>query len=340
MAETARPEDGLEAIVERLRAAVRRRFGNAAYVENADVATLGGSNRTLLFDLVEGKTRRRRLVFRQETYSFDYSPFIAPHKQYRLLEVAFAHGVPVPEPVFELMPEDELGRGYVVTCVEGETLPKRVLTDPAFAVARACYAAQAGRILATLHAIDTAEVAVLEDVPDSHDPLATQVAHYDHYGEPHPAIEFAFRWLGQRRPPATARVFLHGDFRTGNMIVGPDGIRAVLDWECAHLGQPEEDFGWFCTRSWRFGQVDRPAGGCGTREELYAAYEAAGGRRVDREAARWWEIFGLVKWALFNVMQIYGHVSGRRRSPAFAACGRNTCLIEYDLLMTIAGRYD
>ena len=326
-------------IVARLRSAVQRRFGTAADIDDIDVATLGGSNRTLLFDLVDGG-RRRRLVFRQETYSFEYSPFIAPHKQYRLLEVAFAHQVPVPEPVFELDEEDGLGRGYVVGFVAGETLPKRLLSDPAFATARARYVEQAGAILARLHGIPTAEVATLDEVADSRDPLAAQISHYDHYGEPHPALEFAFRWLERHRPQTGARVFLHGDFRNGNMIVGHDGIRALLDWECAHLGAPEEDFGWFCTRSWRFGNVEQPAGGFGSREALYAAYEAAGGRAVDRAAARWWEIFGLVKWSLFNVMQIYGHVSGERRSPAFAACGRNTCLIEYDLLMTIAGKFD
>ena len=40
-----------------------------------------------------------------------------------------------------------------------------------------------------------------------------------------------------------------------------------------------------------------------------------------------------------NVMQAHGHVFGARRSPAFAACGRNTSTIEYDLLMTMRGDY-
>ena len=38
-------------------------------------------------------------------------------------------------------------------------------------------------------------------------------------------------------------------------------------------------------------------------------------------------------------LQALGHVNGRR-SPAYAACGRNTAMIEYDLLMTLAGTYD
>ena len=43
--------------------------------------------------------------------------------------------------------------------------------------------------------------------------------------------------------------------------------------------------------------------------------------------------------ALQNIMQVHGHWSGERRSPAFAACGRNTCLIEYEMLMSLLGHY-
>lgn len=59
-------EDDLDTILERLTAALRRRFGASAGIDAVDVATLGGSNRTVLFDLVDGASRRR-LVLRQET---------------------------------------------------------------------------------------------------------------------------------------------------------------------------------------------------------------------------------------------------------------------------------
>ena len=81
LASSAKPADAPDEIVARLRAAVRRRFGGGAELDNIVVATLGGSNRTLLFDLVE-RNARRRLVFRQETYRLAHSPFIAPHAQF------------------------------------------------------------------------------------------------------------------------------------------------------------------------------------------------------------------------------------------------------------------
>ena len=60
---------------------------------------------------------------------------------------------------------------------------------------------------------------------------------------------------------------------------------AVLDWEAVHVGDPMEDLGWICVTSWRFGEVDKPAGGFGTREELFAGYEAVSGVQVGRRAA-------------------------------------------------------
>jgi aminoglycoside phosphotransferase (APT) family kinase protein len=40
-------------------------------------------------------------------------------------------------------------------------------------------------------------------------------------------------------PPA----LVHGDYHYGNLLFGPDGVAAVLDWEIAGLGDPRWDFG-------------------------------------------------------------------------------------------------
>lgn len=325
-------------IAGRLNVAVKRRYGNAASVENIEVATFGASNRTVLFDLIDGQTRKR-LVLRQETLKSEVSPFISTDFQYRILQVVHRHGLPVPAPEFELTPEDELDNGFVVGFVEGETLPKRLLVDSRFEPARTRFAAQCGEILARLHNIEPGEVGFLETTADSRDPLSAQIMRYDSYGEYHPGLDIGIRWLERHRPPATPRRFLHGEFRNGNLMLGPAGIVAVLDWECAHLGPALEEFGWLCMRSWRYGQVDKPVGGMGQRAELYAAYQANGGAPVDDDAVRWWEVFATLRWAVINMMQVDGHTSGVRRSLPFACCGRNTAMIEYDMLMMIDGRY-
>jgi aminoglycoside phosphotransferase (APT) family kinase protein len=321
-----------------IRRAVRRRFGQSSEIGDVVTPTLGGVNRTIIFDLIDGAARRR-LVSRQETYQADDSPFLPASQQFRVMRVAFAEGVPVPEPVFEYDDADGMGNGYVTVFVAGETMPQRIFraTD---AAARLGIATDLAGILARLHVIDPAKVGFLEDIPDSIDIVGTYRALFDSFGEAHPAIELGFRWLERQGRPSGRRSLVHGDFRTGNFMVGPDNVRAVLDWECAHIGQGVEDFGWLCVRSWRFGQVDLPVGGFALREPVYRAYEAAGGARVDPDAVRWWEIFGLVRWAIYNVMQAHAHVARGRRGLAFAAMGRNTSLVEYDLLMTLAGRYE
>lgn len=321
-----------------IRRAVRRRYGARAAIADVTVATLGGSNRTVIFDLVEGAARRR-LVSRQETYTSENSPFLPPSDQFKVMKLVHANGFPVPEPVFEYDAADGMGNGYVTAYVAGDTMPRRILSDPTYDDVRPRLAAQFGDLLALLHSLDTSAVSFLETWPDSIDPLEALRQRYDSYRESHPAIEMGLRWLERNRPAPPRRRLVHGDFRVGNFMVDRTGVSAVLDWECSHIGSGMEDLGWLCMRSWRFGNVDRPVGGVGDRSALYEAYRARAGSPVDTDAVRYWEIFGLARWAVLNMMQAYGHVFGGRRSVIYAACGRNTSMIEYDLLMTLAGRY-
>jgi hypothetical protein len=129
---------------------------------------------------------------------------------------------------------------------------------------------------------------------------------------------------------------VHGDFRTGNLLVDRRGLAAVLDWELAHLGDPLEDLGWFCVRAWRFGSP-KPAGGFGTRARLVAAYEAHGGGPVDPAVLRWWEVMGTLSWGVICLIQAATHLSGASRSVELAAIGRRVAETELDLLRLLPG---
>jgi hypothetical protein len=124
---------------------------------------------------------------------------------------------------------------------------------------------------------------------------------------------------------------VHGDLRLGNLIVDEGGLRAVIDWELAHIGDPMEDLAWPCVRAWRFG-ADAPVGGFGDRETFYGAYEAVSGRDVDRDRARWWEALSTLKWGVMCILQAQTHLGGVNRSVELAAIGRRVCENEYDLL--------
>ena len=130
--------------------------------------------------------------------------------------------------------------------------------------------------------------------------------------------------------PAGRRVTVHGDFRTGNLLVGPDGLRAVLDWELAHAGDAAEDIGWLCAPAWRFGGPG-PVGGFGALDDLLEGYAAAGGAVIDPVRVRWWQVYATVKWAVICALQASAHLSGATRSVELAAIGRRVCESEWDL---------
>jgi aminoglycoside phosphotransferase (APT) family kinase protein len=168
--------------------------------------------------------------------------------------------------------------------------------------------------------------------------IEQQRALLDAFEEAHPALELGIRWLDRNAPADdTPPALVHGDFRNGNFIVGPDGIRAVLDWELAHVGDPIEDLGWLCVKSWRFGNADCVVGGFGAVDELLAAYAGAGGAAVDEEALRFWVVLGTVKWGVICAGQALAFVNGILRNVEMAALGRRVAEMEWDLLDLLDG---
>jgi aminoglycoside phosphotransferase (APT) family kinase protein len=127
-------------------------------------------------------------------------------------------------------------------------------------------------------------------------------------------------------------VVVHGDFRVGNLLVGPDGLRAVLDWENVYLGDPHADLAWLCLRAWRFGQDHLPVGGLGAREPFLQAYAAHGGQAIDRAALAYWEVLGNVQWAIGSLGQARRHLSGAAPSIELAALGRVCAEMELEAL--------
>jgi aminoglycoside phosphotransferase (APT) family kinase protein len=211
--------------------------------------------------------------------------------------------------------------------VEGETIPRRILRDPSLRQARAGMAKQCGQILGRLHQSDTGNI---EGLPDD-DQLERYRSILDQLGASSPTFEWAFRHLQSNRPDPSPPGLVHGDFRLGNLIVTADGVASVLDWELAHLGDPLEDLGWLCTKSWRFGSPD-PVGGVGSYEDLLAGYAETSGRLVSPETLRWWEILGSLKWGIMCLMQASFHFSSERGSVERAAIGRRVAETEWDLL--------
>lgn len=242
-------------------------------------------------------------------------------------------GAPVPE-LIDARRRDDGMAFMVLEAIDGETIARKILRDDDFAAARPRLVTDFGRALARIHAIDTSTISGLVHTD--------QVEYYtgvlDDLGQPHPVLELVRNWLVDHRPATQRTSLVHGDFRLGNMIVGPTGLRAVIDWELAHLGDPMEDLGWLCVKAWRFGSTP-PVAGLGGYDELFAAYEAAGGGAVDPAVVHWWEVLGTWKWAIMCIVQASVHLSGAARSHELAAIGRRVCENEHDLFLALEGRW-
>ena len=255
-----------------------------------------------------------------------------------LMQQARAAGVASPEVLHVLKDADDLGIGFIMGRVEGETIPRKILRDDEFANARPMLARQVGDTLAKIHDLTLADLPTLRTMTAAKE-IAEMTREYRAMDWPRPVFDLALRWLGAHDPGPSADVTLvHGDFRHGNLIIGADGIRAVLDWELAHLGDPMEDLGWVCVNSWRFGSIDKPVGGFGTREDMFTGYETATSRRVDPDRVMFWEVMGTLRWGIMCCGMMQRFRQGPDHSMERAMIGRRSSETEIDLLRLLAPR--
>jgi aminoglycoside phosphotransferase (APT) family kinase protein len=254
-----------------------------------------------------------------------------------LMQLAYEAGVPSPRVLHVLQPRDDLGTGFIMQRVEGEAIARKILRDEKFASARPLLARQLGQVAAGIHGLPLAKLPELRRMTAAKE-IAELERDYRSFDWPRPVFELALRWLRDRDPgPSQEVTLVHGDFRHGNLIIGPEGLRAVLDWELAHTGDPMEDLGWICVNSWRFGEIDKPVGGFGSREELFAGYEAAG-RRVDAERVKFWEVMGTLRWGVMCCGMMQRFRIGPEHSIERAMIGRRSSETEIDLLRLLAPR--
>ena len=249
-----------------------------------------------------------------------------------LMSAARSAGVPEPEILWVLGPEDGLGDGFIMDWLEGETLGARIVRDASLAAIRPKLAEQCGEILARIHAIDlraSGLAARLERLSPEQSVRATW-QRYRALDTPQPMIDFAARWLLEHLPPKFEPTLVHNDFRNGNLMVSVDGVVAVLDWEIAHIGDPMRDLGWICTNSWRFGRSELPVGGFGTYADLVRGYEWVSGKRVAAEHVRFWEIFGSFWWACSSLSMAQHYRSGPDRTVERPAIGRRSSECQVD----------
>jgi aminoglycoside phosphotransferase (APT) family kinase protein len=266
-----------------------------------------------------------RLIVRRAAATVMHHHTLTLEQEYAVIEAAFEAGVKAPRPYGYLA--DLAGReAFVMARLDGDTIGRRVVRKDELAGARERLPVQLAEELAKIHSIPAERLPFL---PESS--IGRMVAELDDVGEPHPAIELGLWWLRENRPPAREAVVNHGDYRIGNVVVDPDGLVGVLDWEFVHLDDPVRDMAFGMVRAWRFGAVEKRFGGVGDAAPFVERYNELTGRDVRPEELDYWELAGNVAWAIGCLTQAQRHLSGLDRSVELATLGRLGAEVEYEI---------
>ena len=259
-------------------------------------------------------------------------------EEFHVLKAAFAAGVTVPEPLFAWADPAVIGKPFfVMRHVAGSALGRPITLDPALEPARPAIAERLGRELARLQTVRPPrdDLAFLPPYDGPCAAIAEFRAYLDRHPNSRPVLEWALYWAETHVPASLPPVLCHRDFRTGNYMLHGTRLTAILDWEFAGWGDPDEDIGWLCCKGWRFGRLDRESGGIAAREPFYRAYEAESGRRLDPERIKFWEVYANIRWAVIALQQSDRHLIGGARNLSTAIIGRRASECELELLLLL-----
>jgi aminoglycoside phosphotransferase (APT) family kinase protein len=207
-----------------------------------------GGRSNLTFEVVDG--RGRRFVLRRPPHGGVLQSAHDVGREHRIISALVPTPVPVPTPLGYCEDPEVTGAPfYVMDYVDGVVLAGSIDVGAEFGRReRVMLAHSMVDVLAELGAVDPDAVG-LGDLGRREGYVERQLRRWMRQFEQSarreiPAIVEVHRLLGRRVPRQQRTAVAHGDFRLGNCMVGPEGVRAVLDWELCTLGDPLADFGW------------------------------------------------------------------------------------------------
>ncbi len=259
-------------------------------------------------------------------------------REFEIIQFAHARGLLAPRPLFLCNDSAVIDRPFFVMeklpgVAAGHKVVRLDLDRPALARELAHAAARIHAIRPPLAALPFLKTLLARDV------IAACRAYLDTLDEPHPVLEWGLRWC-ERRAPAQGEeetTFVHRDFRTGNYLVHDGRLAGLLDWEFAALGNPLEDIGWICAKCWCFRHAHHIVGGVADLDDFIPAYESASGRKVPRDALRYWQVMAHIRWSIIALQQARRHLSGMEPSLELALTGKIVAELEWEILQLTEG---
>jgi aminoglycoside phosphotransferase (APT) family kinase protein len=210
---------------------------------------IAGGRSNLTFEVLDACDRR--FVLRRPPLGGVLQSAHDMGREHRIISALVPTPVPVPTPLGYC---DDLGVNgapfYVMSFVEGRVLTAADDVGPDFGEAeRAALSRSMIDVLADLAVVDPDAVG-LGDLGRREAYVERQLKRWLRQFEQSrtrdiPAVAEVHHLLSRHVPPQPRTSIVHGDYRLGNCMVGPDGVlRAVLDWELCTLGDPLADLGW------------------------------------------------------------------------------------------------
>jgi aminoglycoside phosphotransferase (APT) family kinase protein len=340
-----------EAVGANLVAFLRQKTGSDAVVSGLKRYTVGFSWMTFGFDVEwkdpekAGRPRRESLILRLGPPTGLFAPYQA-FPQFAALQAFHGTAVPVPRPHWYREDSDAFGAPFFICDrVEGEApLPWVSEGKEAFPPdVRESLAEQFVAALAALHRFDWHGTALekLGPAVDERSAAAEQLRFWGDLLErwsfrPYPMLEWTLSWLKAHQPVAPRVTVVHGDYRTGNFLESGGRITAILDWELVHLGDPLEDLGWVCMRSFR----GRSPYMCHLmeRDRFYERYAELSGIPVSRETVRFYEALGTFKLAVIHVAAARCFEDGLFKDLRLATLGIHLPRLILQIESTIEGK--
>ena len=313
-------------------------FERPVAVSNLVASSAGARRRNVLFDADDDGTPLRLAATILPTSEIELNPIAA---EAAVRDLAERHGVPTPHIYATCTDPSYVGGPFFVSArVDGESVPRRCCGWCRPRASASSWPASSARPW------PSSTPSTRRWPRPSSSPTGTSTRPRRRSPPPRPAPR---SWCRRARPSrwacggssATSRArrpggaIVHTDARNGNLIVGADGLRAVLDWEGTRsFGDPMQDVAWPATRMWRFREDEHEIGGFAGRAPFVAGYERAGGT-FDEERYEWWKVLGTLRWGLGLAGQAAAHLDGRFPSVVMAASGRRVPELEWDFLMLL-----
>lgn len=307
-----------EQIIEQFKEFLWSRIPDATRIEIRSVQRIfgGASRQTYTMELEITKktsTISRSVILRRE---FEKGIVETDTKTEWDAYTAFANTeIPVPEMIW--LEEDPKWMGtpfmvaeQIVDCESSYNLFK----IPPYNAVREKVGEQFCRIMGIITTLDPAKIG-LEKKLEKPDPDKCWCRELDYWEadinekelEPHPILRAAIRRLRRNPPPPASKVVVvHGDMRAGNFLYNNDGeIKAILDWEMMHLGDPMEDLTWALNPFWSW-EAPESLSNMLPRDKAIKIWEQVSGIKINPAAFSWWELFNIVKglaiWiSMYNV---------------------------------------